>query len=144
MLKRGFLFFSALSPVCWYTVFHEETWESSLTIPDCSSRPVRCNFSLKARLTPLYSVRFICMCSLYCHFGSISALLSSETFWKTDTMFLHFPLFRHSDTSSLHDLHVTINSSAIAFHSLFIHGRKLLSSLLAVLHPLALTGRAET
>lgn len=105
---------------------------------------MRCNFSLKARLTPLLSVRFICMCSLYCHFGSISALLSSETVWKTDIMFSYFPFFRHRDTSSLHDLHVTNNSSANSFHSLFRLGWKLLSSLLAVLHLVALTGRAET
>lgn len=135
MLKSGFLFFSGFSPVCWYTVFHEETWGSSLTISDCSSRPGKCYFSLKARLTPLCSIRFICMCSLYCHFGSISALLSSETFWKTDIMFPHFTLFRHRDTSSLHDLDVTINSSTVSFHSLFRLGRKLLSSLLAVSHP---------
>lgn len=133
---------SLLSPVCQYMTFDEETWQSSLSISHCSSRPVRCSFKSQADTSLLYQI-FVCAFSSLLWFLIHSALLSPETLLKTDAVFPHFPFLRHRVSLSLHHSHVTVNSSAVSFHSLFRLVERLLSSLQGMLHFTALTWRAE-
>lgn len=102
---------------------------------------MRCNCSLKARLTCPCCIRFQCAFSLL-SFLVGSAWVSPENLFKTEVTFPPFSVSQAQGTLSLHMTCVTDSSSAVSFHSLFRLAGRLLSRLQDVLHLITGTGQS--